>query len=375
MKYQDIIDLKKRMEFKMTEPETLIKLVKDAQSKGEKVQKDMERLRNLASKLTELFKERSLVFTESLIRDVKLKYECAVGIDGSFQLIGGVGGRWYAPISVARVVFEGGFTTQPTIDIFWAGIEEIEEQEDHDPNSVASVMMLSGETKAILNWGTLNKGAYVFIDGPIVDPPVISYDGKEYIKDRCEGLKKCLEKSIAIGCVKRSRDKFYIEYLRNLILTQSEKDYLNQYPSDQHLIAYVFAQIRSKGYGGPLFTKWIDVTHVASSNPVYKLYKYEGIHVVCVFFQKGVRSQILRLDVPFLEPPTENMTKVDNEITHIVKAVDEWTYPGQDSPVPIILAHNKCNIREGCAEVLYEEIMTRSRTTDPRNQAILTWMR
>ncbi len=372
MKYQDIIELKKRMEFKMTEPETLVKLVKDAQNKGEKMQKDMERLRNMASKLTKLFQDKGLIFTESVLKTIQLKHKCAVGIDGSFQLIGGAGGKWYAPISVARIIFEEGFGTQPSVDIFWASIEEIEELENYEPNRVASVMMLSGETKAILNWGTLNKEAYVFIDGPIVDPPIVSYGGKEYIKDRCEGIKKCIEKSIAIGCVKRFRDKFYIEYLKNLISEESEKEYLNHFPSDQHLIAYVFAQVRSQGYYGPLFTKWIDIS---ASNPVYELYKTEGVYVVSLFFQKEVRSQILRLDVPFLEPPTENAEKIGNEIAHIVKAVNEWTYPGQDFPLPVLLAHNKCNIREGCAEVLYEEIMTRSRTTDPRNQTILTWIR
>ncbi|MEM1574157.1 MAG: DNA double-strand break repair nuclease NurA [Candidatus Methanomethylicaceae archaeon] len=372
MKYQDIIELKKRMEFKMTEPETLVKLVRDAQSKGEKMRKDMERLRNMTFKLSEVFKKNGLIFTESTLEEISLKYKCAVGIDGSFQLSGGVGGKWYVPISVARIIFEEGFRAQPCVDIFWAGIEEIEELEDYKVKRIASIRMLIGETKAILNWGTLNKEAYVFIDGPIVDPPVISYGGEKYIEYRCRGIKKCLEKSIVIGCVKRSRDKFYIEYLKDLISEESEKKYLNQFPSDQHLMAYIFAQVRSKGYYGPLFTKWIDIS---SSNSVYKLYKDEGIHIVSLFFQKDVKSKILRLDVPFLEPLSEKLEKIDNEIMHIVKAVNEWTYPGQDSPVPVLLAHNKCNIREGCAEILYEEIIAKSQTTDPLNQAVLTWMR
>jgi hypothetical protein len=372
MRYQDIIDLKKRMDFKMTEPETLIKLVKDAQIKGEKVRKDMERLRNLSSKLASLLEERGLLFTESAFKDVQIKYKRAVGIDGSFQLVGGAGGKWYAPISVARIIFENGFGTQPSVDVFWAGIEEIEETEELDPNKVASVMMLSGETKAILNWGALSKEAYVFIDGPIVDPPVVSYGGEDYIKDRCEGIKECLKKSIVIGCVKRSRDKFYIEYLKNIISDRPEKEYLDQFLSDQYLIAHIFAHVRYKGYYGPLFTKWIDISY---SNRTYKLYSNEGVYTVSVFFQKEIRSQILRLDIPFKEPITTNTTKIDEEVIHVIKAVNEWTYPGQDIPIPVLLAHNKCNIREGCAETLYEEIMTRSRTADPRDQAILTWMR
>lgn len=367
MRYQDLIELKKRMEFKMTEAETLIKLIESAQIKGERIQKEMERMRNIASKLTEILIKGGWISTGEKLERTSLRYKCAVGIDGSFQLIGGVGGKWYAPISVARIVFENGFESKPGIDVF-ADIIEIKELENTEPNMYASLAMLSLETKAILNWGTLNKSSYVFIDGPIVDPPY--YRDKDYIENRCNGIEMCLKNSSVVGCVKKIRDRFYVELLKRLIPEKSE--YLNQFLSDQQLIAHVFAQIRAKGYYGPLFTKWIDVS---TSNSVYELYKKEGIHIACFFFQKEVKSQILRIDVPFLEPPTENADKIDIEMAHIVKAINEWTYPGQSLPLPVFLAHNKSNIREGCAEVLYEEIMTRSRTTDPINQAILTWMR
>jgi hypothetical protein len=151
-----------------------------------------------------------------------------------------------------------------------------------------------------------------------------------------------------------------------------DKEYPAQFPCDQYLIAHVFAQIRSKGYYGPLFTRWIDVS---DSIDVYKAYKEEGVYIICLFFQKEIRSQVLRIDIPLLQPPSEDTAKVDAEVMHIVKAVNEWTYPGQDYPVPVFLAHNKCNIREGCAQVLYEEIMTRSRTTVQSDQIILTWLR
>ncbi|MEM3905780.1 MAG: hypothetical protein QXZ17_02760 [Nitrososphaerota archaeon] len=375
MKYKDIVELKKRMEFKMTEPETLVKLVTDAQNKGENVRRDMERLRNIASKLTKIFTENGLIFTETALKDLKLKYKRAVGIDGSFQLVGGAGGKWYVPLSIARIIFDNGLGTQPRVDVFWASIEELDEVEEYNPNRSATMMMLAFETEAIFNWGTLNKEAYVFIDGPIVDPPVIGYEDKDYIKTRCNAIKKCLETSIVVGCVKRSRDKFYINHLRSLTSEGIEKEYPTQFPSDQYLIAHIFSQIRSKGYYGPLFTRWIDISSTPISNDTYEAYKEEEVHIVCLFFQKDVRSQVLRIDIPFLQPPSEDVAKVDAEVMHIVKAVNEWTYPGQDYPVPVFLAHNKCNIREGCAEILYEEIMTRSRTTDQSDQIILSWLR
>jgi hypothetical protein len=373
MKYQDIIELKKHMEFNMTEPETLVKLVADAQNKGENARRDMERLRNIASKLTKIFTEKGLIFTETALKDFELKYKRAIGIDGSFQLVGGAGGKWYVPLSIARVIFDNGLGTQPYVDVFFAHIEEIDEVEEYSPNRAATMKMLIFETEAIFNWGTLGKEAYVFIDGPIVDPPVIGYEVKDYyIKFRCNSIKKCLEKSAVVGCVKRSRDKFYIDYLRSLASEGLDKEYPAQFPCDQYLIAHVFAQIRSKGYYGPLFTRWIDVS---DSIDVYKAYKEEGVYIICLFFQKEIRSQVLRIDIPLLQPPSEDTAKVDAEVMHIVKAVNEWTYPGQDYPVPVFLAHNKCNIREGCAQVLYEEIMTRSRTTVQSDQIILTWLR
>ncbi|RLE56936.1 MAG: hypothetical protein DRJ30_01550 [Candidatus Methanomethylicota archaeon] len=371
MKYQDLLELKKRMDFNLTEPEVLVKLVEEARSKGEKAQKDMRRLQQISSKIADIFEKEGLILKEETLEQVKLRYKRAVGIDGSFQLAGGAGGKWYAPISVARIIFKNGFGSQPHVDIFWAGIQEIDETDHPEPKNVASLMMLTAESKAILNWGTLNKPSFVFIDGPVVDPPVMSLGGEDYIKDRCEGIKKCLEKSIVIGCVKRSRDRFYIKYLEKLLSNTSAKDYLSQFLTDQHLMAYIFAHARSRKYFGPIFTNWIDISSV---NKIYELYKKHGIYVTCLFFQKSMTSPVLRLDIPFLNPP-ENDSKTDEIVLQAVKATDMWTYPGQDYPLPVILAHEKCNIREGCAQVLYEEIITKSRTVDPYNQLILTQLR
>ncbi|MEM2129041.1 MAG: DNA double-strand break repair nuclease NurA [Candidatus Bathyarchaeia archaeon] len=349
----------------MTEPETLVKLVEDAQTKGEKAQKDMNRLKKLSSGLTDFFEKEKLLLKEDVFESVELGYESTVGIDGSFQLVGGIGGKWYAPVSVARVIFPGGPESKPKVDIFWAGIEEIQEG-DFKPEQDASVMMLTGESKAILNWGVSDNKAIVFIDGPIVDPPWCS--DSSYIKFRCNALKKCLQKSLVIGCVKRSRDRFYI---KNLIDSKKEKQKtLDNFPSDQHLMAYVFANMRYRGYHGPIFAKWIDI----SDAKVNKLYKQNGVYIFCFFFQKSASSQVLRLDIPFSKGP-EITAIIDAKIIEAAKAVNDWTYPGQDYPVPVFLAHEKCNIREGCAEVLYDEIMTRSKSTDPLNQTISLQLR
>jgi len=366
MNYGKMLEIKRRMDFNLTEPETLVKLVEDAQEKGEKAQKDMNRLRKLSSGLTDLFEEEGLLRKESVLEKIILGYKSTVGIDGSFQLVGGVGGKWYAPISVARVIFPDGVGSKPRVDIFWARIEEIEER-DFKPEQKASVMMLTGESKAILDWGISNNQAIVFVDGPIVDPPWCS--NSSYIKFRCNAIRKCLQKSLVIGCVKRSRDRFFAEEL--IDSKRAKKKTLNNFPSDQHLMAYIFANVRYRGYHGPIHTKWIDISNAEYAN---KLYKENGIRIFCFFFQKSVSSQVLRLDVPFLGG-SEKTAVIDKKMVEVAKAVSDWTYPGQDYPVPVFLAHEKCNIREGCAEVLYDEIMTRSKSVDPLNQTISLQLR
>src|SRR3989442_474740 len=106
MDYQQILDIKKRMDFNLTEHETLVKLVKDASNKGDKAQGDMERLRKNANKIVTRLTQGQDWFSEDVLESVEVPYQTAVGIDGGFQTVGGVGGIWYAPISVVRVIFE-----------------------------------------------------------------------------------------------------------------------------------------------------------------------------------------------------------------------------------------------------------------------------
>ena len=109
-------------------------------------------------------------------------------------------------------------------------------------------------------------------------------------------------------------------------------------------------------------------------NYTYNKYTENGIYLVSFFYERDIKSKILRVDVPFTFPPSENVELVDSTINKVINILDYWTYPGQD-PLPVLLAHEKCNIRRGAAEVLYEEILTRSRNIDSFDQLVASRMR
>ncbi len=56
----------------------------------------MDNLRKLASDIADFFVKEHLVYDGKELNDVPLEFNSAVGIDGSFQLVGGAGGLVFA---------------------------------------------------------------------------------------------------------------------------------------------------------------------------------------------------------------------------------------------------------------------------------------
>ena len=367
MKYEELKEFLKRIEFNKTEPEVLIKLIESAQVKGERAQRELKNLRSLTEKIVDTLQDKGFFFVNNKINENEVE-KCAVGIDGSFQIVGGIGGKWYLFLSVTRILFKNSFESEPEVEVFWADIDEIDEQDYPNIGSVAEERMLTAESKAILNWGSKGIKSAVFIDGPIVDPPFPIRNNEEYVNYRCEAFRVCLKNSILIGCVKRIRDKFFINYIADKFNIKE----VEHFPSDQHLMLLLFTKLRQNISSGSLYTKWVDLSEVDAH--LYKKYKENGVYVVSFFYERDVKSKILRIDVPFTIPPSENVDLVNSTISKVVNILDYWTYPGQD-PLPVLLAHEKCNIRRGAAEILYEEILTKSRSLDFFDQLVASRMR
>ena len=367
MSTQDLYETLKRYEFNKTEPETLQELVKSALKKGEVVKERMGTLKALVETVQNILKRENLLLeVDTLQNDYEFYRDlCAVGIDGSFQCVGGIGGIWYTPISCARVVFPNGFSNPPQVSVT-AGIEDIDEHKYPNVEAEASVRMLSVETKALNELASIigARKSVVFIDGPIVDPPY--YAEKEYVKYRCEVISRCLDKDIfIIGCVKRVLGKPFINYVTTKLLKDDdEKSRLNKFTSDIHLISYVFTKEYFSGAKGILVTFPVDVSE---EDDVHKAYLKHGIRVFSFFMQKDVYSRPIRLDIP---QKLDSNIDIKTLMLEAVKMTFVWSYPGYDIPLPVVLAHNKCTVRKGCAEVLYDEILTRSTSPDPFDNVV-----
>ena len=368
MPREDIYETLKRYEFNKTEPETLRELVKSALKKGNLVRERMGKLKGLVEEIKEILERENLLWEIDITDDDYALYKniCAVGIDGSFQCVGGIGGIWYTPISCARIDFEEGLGNPPKASVT-AGIEDIDQHKYPNVEAEASVRMLLVETKAINEWASkvdVNKRNVIFIDGPIVDPPY--YSQEKYVKYRCDTISQCIEKNILlIGCVKRVFGKPFINYVTNKLLKDDvEKNRLGQFTSDIHLISYVFTKLYFSGIKGALATSPVDVS---DEDDVHKAYLKKGIRIFSVFMQRNAFSNPIRLDIPQKLDFPEDIKQMAEKA---VKMTCVWSYPGYDIPLPVVLAHNKCTVRKGCAEVLYEEIITRAASPDPYDNVV-----
>jgi len=364
---EDLVERLKHIEFNKTDYKVLGKLVDKAIEKGADVREEQSRLKDITMNAYEILARSDFIHRISQSDlDTEMRNRCTIGIDGSFQLTGGIAGLWFGPVACVRVFLREGMKSitnfDPEKDLDAEGdIIIIDERKCQSVYNEIEHRMLEFETKAIM-MTVGNKDAILMIDGPVVDPP--NYKEPSYVKYRCDSIKNCLANDIlVIGCVKRIRDNFLKKYAEaNIANNDAERNVINKFPTDLHLMSYVFTYMRMQlGVDDVLFTKPIETSE---STPFYKAYKDEGVRIFSFFIQKDLKSLILRLDIPSIS----NESQVDIGAREIAKLTAMWIYPEQGTPLPVYLAHEKCEVRKGCADVLYEEILTRMRATDPFNQ-------
>lgn len=347
----------RKIEFNKTEHQLLIQLIEEATKVGEE---ERERVENMYKTSLKIFKELSIknMFFYEALRKEQLKKVPVGSVDGSFQVTGGIGGRWYAVIGVAQVIAPNGFTLAPKIKV-GGMVKTIKANEEREAKSIATKIMMMAENKAILDIvrELRAKKAYLMIDGPIIDPPALL--DKEYIDYRVDVLEECLDNDIIpIGFVKRVASKNFINILKGMIPQGLFIDYttdlellfsiLNMAMREQEA-KYVY--LKPVYYGKGVYGEYSMLSRV------YKEYENRGLRLYYTYFKPNLRSRVYRIEVASFKNLDEKaLIQLYKEIIGLMNL---WILPGLNIPLPIILAHSKCNIRKGAAETLYYEIISR----------------
>lgn len=201
----------------------------------------------------------------------------------------------------------------------------------------------------------------IFIDGPIIDPPI--YDEKDeelklFVEYRLNTLKSIQDKSI-IGVVKRFSQRFLINYLIKNGYFQL-KD-----ARESYMVSLIFKMLREKydDLRQPRFLGWIDWSSFLSTSSLddlkgllkaYSIYREHGIEIFSGYYQHDAASPIVRIDV----------TKPDLSLLSYVKT---WSYPQIEEVIVLNkLADEISNIKKTEAEA-YAKLLVMAREKMMRN--------
>jgi hypothetical protein len=364
---EELKRLIRKIELNKTEPELLVKLIDDARSVGEGERRRLGQIAKKSFSLFKTLKKDGFLHVVNLDRKLvdTLKKIPLGSVDGSFQVTGGKGGLWYVIIGVSKIVAKNGFTLSPDIKVDGI-VEPIKALDEADARRKAGRIMMLSEIKAIRKIGNdLQEGnkSTLLIDGPIIDPPLLLE--KEYVTERVDALKYCNESGVSvIGFVKRIMGRNFLNYLSKSI----EKNMLNGYVSDFDLLNGILFNAVNEEKGKPVFTRPIAFDEGMKSkrdplNKVYQSYKEKGLCIYCSYYRSGLRGGLYRIELASFHEMKENiLLSTYEKIMSLISEV--WTLAGTTQPLPIIIAHNKCNVRKGAADSLYNEIISRMAAID-----------
>jgi len=237
------------------------------------------------------------------------------------------------------------------------------------------------------------KGIFVLLDGPIVDPPSfhprdegLKNMYKDYIRSRVETVMKLLSQGcIVAGIIKR----IVGNRLVSKVFSKSAGD--ENYLNDFTFINMVFRKLAHemldtvgnciKDY--ILVTRPIEVDRVRTDYSNYldaelEIYdelsaelnsQHIGFRIFHFYVLPSIcdyRKKILgvELAVPTNKKGLSDERFLDiNLIIRLTRRVSEflhvWTLPGQSYPLPIILAHRSCTIKRKTAKKVLKDLTAR----------------
>ncbi len=373
---ETIKKIKNKLEFDKTKSELLIEFISKMGKISDDLKLHLNEIMKNSYKIKSIVKDQFDLFEVGSNYNKNLHCKEVIAIDGSSNIGGQLTGKFVCLYSVARIhlLIDDQNNIIPS-DYYWGDMDIIDALDELEINKKLEVKMLQKETEAYGNSLSLFNNAnsnkkIIFVDGPTIDPP--TYNDINYVKFRCDTIKSLLDKNIIIiGCVKRIFGTHFCNYLSDLIKDESFKKKIELYLNDSYLISSMVADYRKQNnYHGPIISNFYENT--SKIDQTTEEYHNNGISIKSLFFQFSTKHNLIRVDLPFLKnKDLKNLDFIEFIKTNLV----EWSYPGIDVPYPVYLAHEFSKIRNGCAQKIYDDIISKNLSSKPISQLLINMLK
>lgn len=358
------------MDFNKLEPEALTSLVSQSLEQSTMMKQESAKYKKNAKTVLDCMNSKNLLHKIDLSRENLQSYASVFtdAVDGSMQKYPKPDGNWLYFYSVARIRYRSGYESDVEVSVT-PTIKTINQIEPKSAAAEAEEFMINMETEALkiaIQSRNANDGGLVFLDGPIIDPPL--HGSKSYVQRRTFAIKEAFSRNImVIGIVKRIMGNLFTDHYKSYFSNQEKTEFENLMSdknlavhvltdylrSDKEYVAYTEPIIMADGTpGGSIGEKG---KQIATS------YREEGVDIITFLMANGYVTSPIRVDIGI--PSNSNVNAMEL-VQKAIRYVIQWAAPGRHLPVPVILAHEKCNIRQGAAEILYTEFITGSKSND-----------
>lgn len=365
------------LDFNKLAPEALNDLVSQSTEESKKMKIVATRYQESAKKVLELLQSKNLIHKLDISKENLEKYANVFtdAVDGSMQQFPKPDGGWLVFYSVAKIRYPNGYNSDPEVSVT-PKIKTINTIVSKSAEAEAADFMMNMETEALkfaVQSREKNNGGILFLDGPIIDPP---FGGNiQYIQRRTFSCKEAFSKNITpIGIVKRIQGKLFLnQYIPNF--TNNDSVHFENLMSDKNFAVHVLTNFLESSQDHIAYTEPIVMYESntggteagKAGKKIAEKYHNEGVDIITFLMLNGYITNPIRVDIAVPDASAINKKEiVENAIKHIVS----WAAPGRHLPIPVILAHEKCNIGYGAAEILFTEFITGSKSDNEAENII-----
>ncbi|MGQ4890887.1 MAG: DNA double-strand break repair nuclease NurA [Candidatus Njordarchaeia archaeon] len=355
-------ELLRKLDLKESYSDLVIKLIEEAVHKSKAFKESYRLLKKEILNILDDVVKGGLIkvcnIEPKIFEDVSLRATGAT--DGSFVFAKSFGSKYIALISASSIVFKNGLksSSDPQIKV---GIKILNESYSDIMEAKREVVksMMIFEVKSLIETSNKIKGGFIFIDGPLIDPPNLL--DEDYIKERVAALIFSIaRRNTVIGYVKRFESDIFSNNIKRTLNVDLDM-------SDRDLIPLMFNIYREKYKippNEPIATNYFksrEADEKAIRDDVFKEYKsrlsqYKGSYEIFAFyFQPRYATRPIKvefiIDVKNMEP--------DRIYRNIIHSLVLWSWEGLDIALPVQLAHKTSLIRKNVATLIINEILTK----------------